>query len=219
MKNQALLGGLGRALLASLALSGMLGGCVALVGGAMVGGTMLVVDRRSTGAQVDDQTIEVRAASAIYAAVGERAHVNATSYNRVVLLTGEVPAEADRAKVEAAVAKVENVRAVVNELAVMPNSSFSQQSNDAFITGKVKAAFVDAKDLQVGSMKVVTERGVVYLMGRVTEAEATAAGNAARSVAGVQKVVKVFEIITPAELAAMPLPPATPAAPASAPGK
>jgi osmotically-inducible protein OsmY len=219
MKNVALRGGLGRALLASLAISGVLGGCVALVGGAMVGGTMLVVDRRSTGTQVDDQTIEVRAASAIFAAVGERAHVNATSYNRVVLLTGEVPVEADRAKVEAVVAKVENVRAVVNELAVMPKSSFSQQSNDALITGKVKAAFVDAKDLQVGSMKVVTERGVVYLMGRVTEAEATAAGNAARSVGGVQKVVKVFEIITQAELAALPLPPSTPPAPASAPGK
>ena len=116
----------------------------------MVGGTMMAVDRRSTGAQVDDQTIEVRAANAISAAVGERAHVSATSYNRVVLLTGEVPTEADRAKVEAVVAKVENVRAVVNELAVMPNSSFSQQSNDALITSKVKAAFVDAKDLQVG---------------------------------------------------------------------
>ncbi len=219
MKNIALCGGLGRALLASLAISGVLGGCVALVGGAMVGGTMLVVDRRSTGAQVDDQTIEVRAANAIYAAVGERARVSATSYNRVVLLTGEVPVEADRAKVEAIVAKVENVRAVVNELAVMPNSSFSQQSNDTLITGKVKAAFVDAKDLQVGSMKVVTERGVVYLMGRVTEAEATAAGNAARSVGGVQKVVKVFEILTPAELAALPVSPSTPSAPASAPGK
>jgi osmotically-inducible protein OsmY len=218
MKNQALLGGLGRAVLASLAISGVLGGCVALAGGAMVGGAMLATDRRTTGTQIDDQTIEVRAASAIFAAVGERAHVNATSYNRVVLLTGEVPVEADRAKVEAAVAKVENVRAVVNELAVMPKSSFSQQSNDALITGKVKAAFVDAKDLQVGSMKVVTERGVVYLMGRVTEAEATAAGNAARSVGGVQKVVKVFEIITPAELAALPVPPSTPPAPASAPG-
>jgi osmotically-inducible protein OsmY len=217
MKNQALRGGLGRALLASLAISGVLGGCVALAGGAMVGGTLLAVDRRTTGTQVDDQTIELRASSAVTAAVGDRAHVNATSYNRVVLLTGEVPTEADRAKVEAAVAKVENVRAVVNELAVMPNSSFGQQSNDTLITGKVKAAFVDTKDLQVGSMKVVTERAVVYLMGRVTEAEANSAANAARSVGGVQKVVKVFEIITPAELAALPLPPTT--APASAPSK
>jgi osmotically-inducible protein OsmY len=202
MKTLNLYGGLGRALLASLAISGVLGGCVALAGGAMVGGTLLAVDRRSTGTQVDDQTIDLRASSAITAAVGDRAHVNASSYNRVVLLTGEVPTEADRAKVEAAVAKVENVRAVVNELAVMPNSSFGQQSNDTLITGKVKAAFVDTKDLQVGSMKVVTERGVVYLMGRVTEAESVSAANAARSVSGVQKVVKV-----------------TSAAPSAAPGK
>lgn len=219
MKNQALRGGLGRALLASLAISGVLGGCVALAGGAIVGSTVMAVDRRSTGTQVDDQTIDLRASSAITAAVGDRAHVNASSYNRVVLLTGEVPTEADRTKVEAAVAKVENVRAVINELAVMPNSSFGQQSNDTLITGKVKAAFVDTRDLQVGSMKVVTERGVVYLMGRVTEAEANSAANAARSVGGVQKVVKVFEIITPAELAALPLPPTPATAPASAPGK
>jgi len=219
MKNQASLGGLARALLASLAISGVLGGCVAVVGGAVAGGTMMAVDRRTTGTQMDDQTIDVRASNAIAAVMGDRAHVSASSYNRVVLLTGEVPTEADRAKVEAAVAKVENVRAVVNELAVMPNSSFSQQSNDTLITGKVKAGFVDAKELQVASMKVVTERGVVYLMGRVTETEANVAANVARSVGGVQKVVKVFEIITPAELAEVRVPPSAPAAPASAPAK
>jgi osmotically-inducible protein OsmY len=217
MTNRISAARLGRVLLACLAVSGVLSGCVALAGGAVVGGTLLAVDRRTTGTQIDDQTIELRAASAVTAAVGDRAHVNATSYNRVVLLTGEVPTDADRAKVEAAVARVDNVRAVVNELAVMPNSSFGQQSNDALITGKVKAAFIDTKDLQVGSMKVVTERGVVFLMGRVTEAEASSAASAARSVGGVQKVVKVFEIITPAELAALPLPPST--APAAAPGK
>ncbi|MCU0923159.1 MAG: BON domain-containing protein, partial [Burkholderiaceae bacterium] len=209
MNNQALRVGFGRALLASLAISGVLGGCVAAVGGAMVGGTMMAVDRRTTGTQLDDQTIDLRASNAVTAVMGDRAHVNASSYNRVVLLTGEVPTEADRAKVEAAVAKVENVRAVVNELAVMPNSSFTQQSNDTLITGKVKAAFVDAKELQVASMKVVTERGVVYLMGRVTEAEANVAATVTRSVSGVQKVVKVFEIITPAELAELRVPPAS----------
>jgi osmotically-inducible protein OsmY len=210
-------GRFGCVLLASLAFSGVLGGCVAAVGGAMVGSSMMAVDRRSTGAQVDDQTIDLRTLSAVNAAIGDRGHVSGTSYDRVVLLTGEVPTEADRAKVEAAVAKVENVRAVVNELAVMPNSSLSERSNDTVITGKVKAAFVDTKGLQVASMKVITERGVVYLMGRVTETEATLAGNVARAVGGVQKVVKVFEIITPAELAAMPFPPPAPAsAPASA---
>jgi osmotically-inducible protein OsmY len=196
-----------RALVLCLVASGVLGGCVAAVGGAMVGGTMMAVDRRSTGTQVDDQTIEVRSSSAATAAIGENGNVSATSYNRVVLLTGQVPNDADRAKVETAVAKVENVRAVVNELTVGPSSTLSQQSTDTLTTGKVKAAFVDTKELQMASIKVVTERGVVYLMGRVTDAEANAAANAARSVSGVQKVVKIFEPITAAELAAMPLPP------------
>jgi len=217
MKNQAQRpGGAARVLLASLAVSGVLGGCIAVAGGAMVGGTMMAVDRRTTGAQVDDQTIDLRTSSAITATIGDRGHVNASSYNRVVLLTGEVPTDADRAKVEAAVAKVENVRTVVNEIAVMPNSSLGGQTNDTIITGKVKAAFLEAKELQVASIKVITERGVVFLMGRVTQTESDIAAQRARSVGGVQKVVKVFEIITPAELAAMPVPP-TPAA--SAPGK
>jgi osmotically-inducible protein OsmY len=212
---------LGCALLASLVLASALSGCAAMIIPVAVQGTASAVDRRSTGAQLDDQTINVRSAIVVSEIIGERGHVNASSYNRVVLLTGEVPTEADRAKVEAAVAKVENVRAVLNELAVMPNSSLSQQANDTLITGKVKASFVDTKDLQVASIKVITERGVVYLMGRVTEAEATLAANVTRSVSGVQKVVKVFEIITAAELAAMPIPPySTPAVkPASAPGK
>jgi len=176
------------------------------------------VDRRSTGAQVDDQTIELRASSAVVAAIGDKAHVSVTSYNKVVLVTGEVPTEADRAKVEAAVAKVENVRAVLNELGVMPNASLNQITADSITTGKVKAAFIDTPELQTASIKVVTERSVVFLMGRVTDAESTLAGNAARSVGGVKKVVKAFEIITAAELAELPLPP-TPDAPASAPKK
>jgi len=111
---------------------------------------------------------------------------------------------------------VENVRAVVNEVSVGPNSSLAQQSTDTLTTGQVKAAFVNAKELQMASIKVVTERGVVYLMGRLTETESNIATQVARSVSGVQKVVKVFEIITPAELAAMPIPPSTPAPAASA---
>ena len=202
---------LGRALVASLAISGVLGGCVAAVGGAVAGGAMMAVDRRTTGAQVDDQTIELRASNAVTAAIGTRGNVSATSYNRVVLLTGQVPTDADRTQVEAAVTKVENVRAVVNEVSVGPNSSLAQQSTDTLTTGQVKAAFVNAKELQMASIKVVTERGVVYLMGRLTETESNIATQVARSVSGVQKVVKVFEIITPAELAAMPIPPTTPA--------
>lgn len=205
-----------RALVAGLAISGVLGGCVAVAGGAVAGGAMLAVDRRTTGAQVDDQTIELRASNAITAAIGERGNVSATSYNRVVLLTGQVPNDADRASVEDAVAKVENVRTVLNELAVMPNSSLAQKSTDTLTTTKVKTAFVQAKELQMASIKVVTERGVVYLMGRVTEVESNVAAHVARSVGGVQKVVKVFETITPAELAAMPVPPTTAAPPAPA---
>jgi len=210
---------LGRLLLVALAVSasGVLGGCVALAGGAVVGGATMVVDRRTTGTQIDDQTIEVRAASAVTAALGDRGNVSATSYNRVVLLTGEVPTEADRSKVEAAVAKVENVRAVVNELAVMPNSSMTQRTNDSITTGKVKAALFDAKGIQAAAIKVVTDRGNTYLMGLVTDSESTIAGNTARTVPGVTKVIKMFEIITPAELAQMPAAPAPAAAPAAAP--
>lgn len=196
----------------------VLAGCVAAVGTAMVGGTMMAVDRRSTGTQVDDETIELKAASAVTSTIGDRGHVSVTSYNRVVLITGEVPAQTDRDAVVAAVRKIENVRAVVDELAVMPNATMSQITDDSVVTGKVKAAIFDSKQLQVASIKVVTERGTVYLLGLVTEAESNAAGNVARTVSGVKKVVKVFEIITPAQLAAMPFPPnaAAPATPASA---
>ena len=210
--------------LAAAAIAIALGGCVALAGGAMVGGSMMAVDRRSTGAQVDDQAIALKASSAIGAAIGDRGHVSTTSYNRVVLLTGEVPTEADRVAAAAAAGGVANVSGVVNELAVMPNAGISSTSNDTIITGKVKAAILDTSQLQVASIKVVTERGVVYLMGLVTEAEATRAAEVTRGVGGVRKVVKVFEIITPAELATMPLPPQStkrpaPAASAPAPAK
>jgi osmotically-inducible protein OsmY len=207
--------GLARVLIAGVALSGVLGGCVAMMGGAMVGGSMLAVDRRTTGAQLDDQTIELRASTEVPAAIDNRGNISVTSYNRVLLLTGEVPTEADRAKAEAAAVKIDNVRAVLNELGVMPNASVNQITADTITTGKVKAAFIDTPTLQVASIKVVTDRGAVFLMGRVTEAEAAQATNVARSVGGVKKVVRAFEIITPAELAAMPLAPVQ--TPASAP--
>jgi len=200
-------------LAALLAAVSLLGACVPMViGGAAVGGSMVVSDRRTAGAQLEDQAIEVKAGNAVSALLGDRGHVNVTSYNLMVLLTGEVPTEADKAAVEKAVSQIEHVRAVVNDLAAMPNSSYSARSNDSVITGKVKAAFFDASDLSANSIKVVTERSIVFLMGRVTEAEAKRAVELARSVGGVQKVVRVFEIITPAELAAMKSSP-----PASAP--
>ena len=167
----------------------------------MVGGTLMVTDRRTSGAQVEDQAIEIKAINRVREALGDRGHVSVTSYNRLVLLTGEVPAEADRLAVEQVLARVENVRSTVNDLAVMGNSSLTSRSNDTILTSKVKASFVDARDMLSNAFKVLTERGTVYLMGRVTEREAKRAANLARSISGVQKVVRVFEIVTEAELA------------------
>lgn len=196
--------------LAAAALTGALSACAPLVlGGAMVGSVLMVTDRRSSGAQVEDQAIELKAINRVREAVGERGHVNTTSYNRMVLLTGEVPTEADRVAVEQAVARIENVRSTVNDLALSGNSSLTSRSNDTILTSKVKASFVDARDMLSNAFKVTTERGTVYLMGRVTEREATRAADLARSVSGVQKVVRVFEIVTEAELA--DLQPKTPA--------
>ena len=181
-----------------------LSGCAALlVGGAAVGTALMVSDRRTSGVQIEDQAIELKAANRIRETVGDRGHISATSYNRMVLLTGEVASDADRAAIEQTVARIENVRSIVNELAVMGSSSMTSRSNDTVLTSKVKASFIDAKDIQANTIKVVTERGTVYLMGRVTEREATRAAELARGVSGVQKVVRVFEILTEAELAAM----------------
>ncbi|WP_298233229.1 BON domain-containing protein [uncultured Azohydromonas sp.] len=177
-------------------------GCAPLlVGGAAVGGAMVFSDRRTSGTQIEDQSIEVKAANRAREVLGERGHVNFTSYNRTLLITGEVPSEDDRTNVERAVAGVENLRAVVNELGVLGNSALTSRSSDAIITSKVKATFVDAKDLHSNAFKVVTERGTVYLMGRVTEREAARATELARGVGGVEKVVRVFEILTESELA------------------
>lgn len=196
--------------LAAVTLAGALSACAPLVlGGAMVGSVLMVTDRRSSGAQVEDQAIELKAINRVREVVGDRAHVSTTSYNRMVLLTGEVPTEADRVAVEQAVARIENVRSTVNDLVLSGNSSLTSRSNDTILTSKVKASFVDARDMLSNAFKVTTERGTVYLMGRVTEREATRAADLARSVSGVQKVVRVFEIVTEAELA--DLQPKTPA--------
>ena len=172
-----------------------------LLGGAMFGGSMMAVDRRTSGAQVEDQTIELKSLNRVKEVIGGAGHVNITSYNRQVLLTGEVPAEADKSAIEQAIGRTENLRSIVNEMAVMAPSSISGRSNDTLLTSKVKASLVDAKDLISTAFKVVTERSVVYLMGRVTEREANRATEVARGVAGVEKVVRVFEVVTEAELA------------------
>jgi osmotically-inducible protein OsmY len=181
----------------------------------MVGGTMVATDRRTTGTQVEDQSIELKAADRVKA-LATLGHVNVVSYNRVALITGEVPSQADKERVGSAVAGVQNVRGVVNELGIGGNSSFGSQSNDAVIGGKVKATLVDAADLQANAFKVVVERAVVFLMGRVTQREADRATEIARSVSGVQKVVQVLEILTEQELAALGAATAGPAPAASA---
>ncbi len=193
---------------ASVAVAGAaaagLGACAPLmVGGAVVGTTLVAIDRRTSGIQLEDQNIELKAGPrARTAGGGDAAHVNVTSYNRLVLLSGEVPTEAARRAAEQAAAQVENVRSIVNELAVAGVSSLTSRSNDAILTGRVKAAFIDGGP-PTQAVKVVTERGVVYLMGRVTEREAERATQSARRVPGVQKVVRVFETITEQELAAI----------------
>lgn len=183
------------------ALTAGLSACVPIImGGAVVGTALVATDRRTSGAQLEDEGIELRASSRLREALGDRAHVNVTSFNRRVLISGEVPTDADKLLVEQTVSRVENVRAVVNELAVLGNSSLGQRSNDALITGKIKAGLVDSKDLFANAFKVTTERGTAYLMGRVTQREADRATEVARTTSGVQKVVKVFEIISDDEL-------------------
>ena len=197
----------------ALAASTLMGGCALLVGGAIVGSSMVATDRRTSGTQVEDQAIEFKAAKRVGELLGERGHFNVTSYNRLVLVTGEVPTEADKAAVEQALARIENVRSVVNELVITLPSSIGNRSNDTLITSKVKASMVDAKDVQANAYKVVTERGVVYLMGRVTEREANRGAEISRGVSGVRKVVKVFDVVSEGELAGT----APPSAPAPAP--
>ena len=191
-------------LLTTLTLSACLGAALSACAPVMVGGfamsTLMATDRRTAGTQVDDESIELRGASRIRDNLGERGHVNITSYNRQVLLSGEVPTAQDRQLVEQVVTKVDNVRAIVNELVVAENTSLTQRSSDALITGKVKASLVDAKDLFATAFKIVTERSTVYIMGRVTQREANRAADIARGVDGVKKVVRMVDVISEEEL-------------------
>jgi osmotically-inducible protein OsmY len=178
-------------------------GCVEMAVGSAIVGTLAATDRRTFGAQTEDKAIVLKGEQRVGRLVGDAGHVNVTSFNRKVLLTGEVRDEAMKAAVEREAGEIEGVQSVVNDLVVAGVSSFTSRSNDALITGKVKASFVDAKDLYANSIKVVTERGVVYLMGRVTQREGQRAASVASSVSGVQKVVKVFEYISEDDLRQM----------------
>jgi len=186
--------------LAASVVLATLSACAPLVVGGAVMTGMVVVDRRTTGMQLEDESIELRTAQGMRQNLLDNAHVNVTSYNRQVLLTGEVSTAADKDKANKVAQSQENVKAVANELTVQPVSSLTQRSKDAIISGQIKALFVDAKDLQSNAFKVVTENGVVYMMGRVTSREAQRATDIARSISGVTKVVRVLDIISEEEL-------------------
>ena len=201
------------ALVLTGATLGGLTACFPLMMGGAVMGTLVATDRRTSGTVVEDEGIEIKAANRLRDTFGERVHANVTSYNRRVLITGEVPSAEDKALVEKVVIGVENVRNVVNELAVMGNSTLTQRSSDALVTGRVKAGLVDARDLFANSFKIRTEHGVTYIMGRVTQREANRATEVITATTGVQRLVRVLEIISEEELARM-LPPSNPPEPA-----
>lgn len=191
-----------RVLLATLAAALLSSACAPLVlGGAMVGGALMATDRRTSGTQLEDQGIELKAGSRIREQLGDRVHVSLNSYNRLVLITGEARSEADRTLLTTIASGVENVQSVLNETAVMGNSSLGSRSNDVLIATKIRANLVDARDLISNAFYVVVERGDVFIMGRVSEREATRAVEIARGVGGVKKVVRAFEILSEDELA------------------
>ena len=191
-------------LLSTLVLCMGLASCAApLMFGGVIGGAMVATDRRTAGIQLEDEMIEQRSGTAMRENFGSKEHINITSYNRQVLITGEVSNDNVRRQVETLVGRVENVRAVVNELAIGPASSTSERANDVLLVAKVKASMVDTEDVFANVFKVVSERGTVYLMGRVTQREAKRATDVVRGIGGVKRVVRVFDYITEDELRAM----------------
>ncbi|MDP2822319.1 MAG: BON domain-containing protein [Sulfuritalea sp.] len=215
MKFRTKLGATVRNLATLALLVPVLSGCF---GAAAVGvgtGALMLADRRNSETYISDEGMEIRAANRISEKYGDKVHVNVISYNRMILLTGEVPSEAIKADAEKLAAGVPNVKSISNELAIAGSSSFGGRSNDSYITSKVKARFVDANKFAANHVKVVTEAGVVFLIGLVTQTEANAAVEITRTTGGVQKVVRVFEIISPEQARALDKtpPPAQEAAP------
>jgi osmotically-inducible protein OsmY len=188
-----------RTLILLAALVPVLSGCFGAAAVGVGAGVLSYADRRTTETQVSDEGIELRAGNRISEKYGSNTHVNVTSYNRTVLLTGEVPDAAAKTNIEKLVSEVPNVKAISNELQVAGTSTLTARSNDTYITSKVKARFIDANQFSATHVKVVTEAGVVYLLGLVTQTEANAAVEVARTTGGVQKVVRVFEIISNAD--------------------
>ena len=191
----------------------LLQGCMPI---AMVGAGAAVVafeDRRTTGAQLEDRGIELRTGNRVDDRYGDKVHLNVTSYNRYVLLTGEVPDEAARLEIEKIARGVPNVLGVTNDVQVAGISSMGSRSNDTYLTSKVKTRFIDSGKFNAIHVKVVTEAGVVYLLGLVTQQEADAAVEIARTTGGVRKVVKMFEPCKETDEICRPVPPPPPAKP------
>jgi osmotically-inducible protein OsmY len=184
-----------RALLALVLILPALQGCLPVVAGGVAAGVLVADDRRTLGAQTDDKAIGLKVDYRINEVYGDRVHVNIHPYNRRVLLTGEVPDEKVKADVARIAGSVENVAAVINEVQVGLNAPVAARTNDAFITSKVKANFVDDAGVQVNAFSVATEAGVVYLMGLVTRDEGDRASQVAARTSGVRQVVRVFEYI------------------------
>jgi osmotically-inducible protein OsmY len=190
----------GRFLVQALAIIGLavqLNACIPVVAGGVATTGAMVSDRRSSGTFIDDETIELKAVKAITDNLGAKEiHVNVTSYNRHILITGEVGTEEHKAKAESAVRAVDgNIKKITNELKIGPNSELSSRAKDTFITSKVKAEFIKKNLFPATYVKVITEAGTVYLLGIVTRKEAEDATNLARNVSDVKQVVKVFEYI------------------------
>jgi len=175
----------------------LLAGCVPLVVGAAAGGTAIVaVDRRSAGIQLVDKNIERRTQNTINESIGEAGRVIVSSYNQRVLLTGEVPTEAAKQSAETMARNATDVKRVDNQLTVGPRASFSTRSNETWLTSRVKAELLATKEVPSGTINVITTRGVVYLMGQVTDLEGQRAASAAAGVSGVSRVIKVFDIVS-----------------------
>lgn len=187
--------------LATALLAAHLAGCAQLVMQAVSVGAMVSVDRRTAGSQLEDETIQLKAVAALGQALGSSVNIYVTSYNRQVLLTGEVPDAASKELAERLVRQVENVRFVYNELGIVNATTLVQRGADVYVTARVRAAFFDAPDLSYNAFRVVTTRGTVYLMGLVTPRESERATQVTRQVSGVRRVVKVFEEISEADLA------------------
>ena len=181
---------------------GALSGCAPLVvGGAAATTAVVASDRRTAGEQVEDQTIEMKAGSEMRKLVGEKGRVNTVSYAGNVLLMGDVPTEQDKQRAQELVSKIEKVKRVYNQLRVGEITPLSVRTNDSWLSTKVTTTLINTKDVPTRTIIVATERGVVYLLGRVTPAESERAGKAAAGVAGINKVVKLFEIVSPESLA------------------